>query len=621
MDQPVDTLPPAAPLDMPVQSLETWTPATPVRARFTVQRQVILARVLVFSASALLTGLGTHEIYKVVSPAGITSLQVIFAALFAVTFAWIAFSCVSAVWGFAVLSFVGQRDAKLAEPEAMGRTAILMPVYNEDPVRVFATLRRMGFGLWQEGAGRHFDIIVLSDTRDDPLAVRELRAFHGLRAALGPVVSVYYRRRSNNWHRKAGNIADFVKRHGAAYDHMIVLDADSDMEPQTLITLARAMAADPDAGIIQTVPILRNRWSPFARMTQFAGRIYGPVIAAGLNSWHGRDGNYWGHNAIIRTRAFAAAAGLPELPGRKPFGGHILSHDFVEAALIRRAGYSVSMLPGLAGSYEETPPSLIDMAARDRRWAQGNLQHIKVVGAAGLHWMSRIHLIQGIMSYLASPLWLLLLVAGVSLTIIAGTTEPDYFPEGFSLFPAWPVFDPERAVNLLLLTALVLYLPKVLGVLHALMDRRVRKDCGGATGLLKSMVAEIILSMLLSPIMMMIQSRFVLDILRGRDSGWSSQNRDDAAQPFVTVLLRHASHVAAGLAVLIAGTMIGGDTILWFLPILLGLIGAPLLSWVTALPSAGVLLWRLNVFRIPEEKCPPLPIRKRGEAPQLQAAE
>src|SRR4029079_16144016 len=212
------------------------------------------------------------------------------------------------------------------------------------------------------------------------------------------------------------NIADFVTRWGGHYDHMIVLDADSSMSGETLLTLARAMAAEARAGIIQTVPALHRRNTLFARMQQFAGRIYGPVIAAGLAAGQGGEGNYWGHTAITRARAFPEAAGLPELSGRRPFGGHILSHDFVEEALMRRAGYAVIMIPALEGSYEECPPTLLDLAVRDRRWAQGNLQHMKVVGAKGLHWVSRVHLIQGIMSYLASPLWLLLMVFGLLLS-------------------------------------------------------------------------------------------------------------------------------------------------------------------------------------------------------------
>ncbi len=189
------------------------------------------------------------------------------------------------------------------------------------------------------------------------------------------------------------------------------------------------------------------------------------------------------------------------------------------------------MLPSLTGSYEETPPCLIDLATRDRRWAQGNLQHIKIVGAKGLHWVSRVHLIQGIMSYLASPMWLMLLLAGLMLATVARYTMPNYFPETFSLFPVWPVFDPELALRLFAITFGVLYLPKLLALVLALTDRDLRKGCGGTIGLLKSLLAETFLSMLLSPIMMLIQSRFVLDVLLGRDSGWNAQNRDDQAMP------------------------------------------------------------------------------------------
>jgi len=337
-------------------------------------------------------------------------------------------------------------------------------------------------------------------------------------------------------------------------------------------------------------------------MTQFAGKIYGPVVAAGLSGWHGRDGNYWGHNAIIRTRAFAEAAGLPELEGRKPFGGHVLSHDFIEAALMRRAGWAVYMLPALPGSYEETPPSLLDVATRDRRWCQGNLQHMKIVTARGLHWVSRVHLIQGIMSYLASPLWLMLLLAGLALASVARYTEPNYFPDGFSLFPAWPVFDPELALRLFAVTAVVLYLPKFLGLILALGNRDMREGCGGIAGLFKSLVAEIFLSMILSPVMMLIQSRFVLDVFLGRDSGWNTQNRDAQAIPFLHLLQRHWVHMATGSAFGGIAAMISWATFLWFLPIATGLILAPLVSWSTALPQFGRWLWEANVFRIPEEQ-------------------
>jgi membrane glycosyltransferase len=590
--------PPESPLDMPVQDLLSWD-GTPGDAGN--PREVHLARLFVFGTSALITAFGTWKMYEVISPVNITVLQVLFASFFALTFAWIAFSCASAILGFFVLLFGRSKLPPLADTAEMGRTALLMPVYNEDPERVFTALSRMGMALRREGVARHFDIFVLSDTRKEPIAAAELDAFHWLRRQLSPAVNVFYRRREHNHHRKAGNIADFVTRWGGAYDHMIVLDADSDMSAKAMITLARAMAADPKAGIIQSLPLLQNRWTPFARMTQFAGRVYGPVVAAGLSTWHGRDGNYWGHNAIIRTRAFASCAGLPELTGRKPFGGHVLSHDFVEAALVRRGGYAVYMLPQLTGSYEETPPCLIDLATRDRRWAQGNLQHIKIVGARGLHWVSRVHLVQGIMSYLASPLWLMLLMAGLLLATVARYTMPNYFPDSFSLFPVWPVFDPELALWLLAITFLVLYLPKVLSLVLALRDPELRKGCGGVSGLFKSVLAESLMSMLLSPVMMLIQSRVVADVLLGRDSGWNAQNRDDQAMAISECVSKHGLHVVAGLGFAVLSFHISWATFLWLAPIAAALVLSPLVSWGSGIPALGRRLWDWNLFRIPEE--------------------
>jgi membrane glycosyltransferase len=262
------------------------------------------------------------------------------------------------------------------------------------------------------------------------------------------------------------------------------------------------------------------------------------------------------------------------------------------------------------------------VAARDRRWAQGNLQHMKIVAARGLHWASRLHLVQGIMSYLASPIWLLLLLFGLTLATIARYTTPDYFPDSFSLFPAWPVFDPERALRLFGLTLAVLYLPRVLGLALALKDREMRESCGGVRGLLSSFVAETVLSALISPVMMLIHSRFVADILMGRDSGWNAQNRDEAAIPLKALLGRHAVHMAMGIAFGALAFSISLQIFLWFLPIVAGLVLSPLVSWATALPRLGHWLWRKNVFRIPEERDGPHRVEPaRVSEPRLQAAE
>ena len=278
-----------------------------------------------------------------------------------------------------------------------------MPIYNEAPSRVFGAMQAIFEDVEGTGQAHAFDFFLISDTTDANVWIAEERAFLAMRARL-PQARLYYGGGERMWSRKAGNVADFITHWGGHYPHMVVLDADSLMTGEAIVGLAAAMEADPDAGVIQSTPLIVNRNTVFARLQQFAARIAGPVIAAGLSAWMGHDGNYWGHNAIIRTRAFADHCGLPDLPGKPPFGGHILSHDFVEAGLMLRAGYTVYMLPGLGGSYEESPPSLIDLAARDRRWCQGNLQHARLIGARGFTLATRQHLANGIMGYLSSPL-------------------------------------------------------------------------------------------------------------------------------------------------------------------------------------------------------------------------
>ncbi len=593
-------MPPEARLAMPAQSLtrQASAPAMPAPGP---DASTLRARIFVFGLTLALTAFGTEEIIAVVSPAGATWLQVVFAALFAVTFAWIAFPAASATLGFWRLATQGAADAATVPHGPLGRNALVMPVYNENPTAVFAALAAMAGDLVCSRLGSAFDIVILSDTRDHDIAEAEMAAARRLGSMMAGRMAVYYRRRADNRHRKAGNIADFVARWGGRYDHMVVLDADSTMTAETLAHLARAMAADPAAGIIQTLPALTGRLSLFARMQQFAGRVYGPVVAAGIAAWHGRDGNYWGHNAIIRVRAFAAAAGLPELPGRKPFGGHILSHDFIEAAFMRRAGWAVYMLPELEGSFEQSPPNLIDLAARDRRWAQGNLQHMKVISASGLHWMSRLHLLQGIMSYLASPLWLALILIGLGLSLQARFVVPDYFPNGLALFPTWPIFDPARALRLFGFTMAVLLLPKFLGTALILADRRRRSDFGGSARLAASLVTEIVLSSLIAPVMMLVQTIAVASILMGRDAGWATQNRDDGSLAFENAWYCHAGHMIFGLLLVGASAAVSVSATLWMAPIAVGLVLAPPLTWLTASPRLGCFALDLGLFAVPEE--------------------
>jgi membrane glycosyltransferase len=606
-------VPPEAPLAMPTQSLSRFDRAG--RHRESSRHPFLgcwLARLFVFGGGFCLTAYGAYEMYKVVEVGGVTMLEWALLLLFVANFSWIALACMSAFAGFFWLLLFPQKPQ--APPVSLRqRTAIVMPIYNEAPSRIFAALEAMIEEVEASGLGQAFEWFFLSDTTDPEIFVAEEQAFLAMRTRLGEPCRLFYRHRPKNLNRKSGNIEEFVTRWGGRHPHMVVLDADSLMTGRTIIALAAAMEADPDAGIIQTLPLIVNRNTLFARLQQFAARIYGPVIAAGVSVSTGRDGNYWGHNAIIRTKAFAAHCGLPVLRGRPPLGGHILSHDFVEAALIRRAGYAVYMLPSLGGSYEECPPSLIDLSTRDRRWCQGNLQHSRVLFAKGLHPMSRQHFVTGIMAYVASPLWMAQLLVGIVIVLQASYIRPEYFPSNFTLFPTWPRFDPQRSLELFGLTMTILLLPKFLGLTLGLIQGTARRGAGGALNLVASALFEIIMSALLAPIMMLIQAGHVMHFAFGLDTGWDPQRRDDGSIPFKDIVRRHRSHVVMGVLSLVAGLSISPSLVAWMSPTILGLISAIFLSWGTGLRGVGVALRRAGFLVTPEEQSAP-PVIARANA-------
>lgn len=608
--------PPENRLVMPVQSFRSWQASD---RRKPVGRWATpwLKRLFVFGGGLALTAYGAWEMYNVVSVSRTTSLQYVLLILFTINFSWIALAFTSALLGFAGILF--GRSATGRAETLKHRTVVVMPIYNESSARTFAALAAIRESVEATGLGGHFDYFIVSDTTNPDVWIAEERAFVALRERLGPDSRVYYRHRPKNHHRKAGNIADFVTRWGGHYEHMVVLDADSLMTGTCIVRLAAAMEADPDAGIIQSLPLIINRNTFFARLQQFAARVYGPVIATGLAMWSGRDGNYWGHNAIIRTRAFAEHCGLPDLKGKPPFGGHVLSHDFVEAALIRRAGWSVYMLPDLTGSYEESPPSLIDISVRDRRWCQGNLQHSRIIGAKGFVLATRQHFATGIMGYLASPFWLMQLVVGILIVLQVNYARPEYFTEEFTLFPVWPRFDPERALNLFALTMAILLAPKLFGLLLTLCNGRLRRAGGGTIRLVTSAVIEVLFSAVFAPIMMLIQSGSVFQILLGRDTGWNPQRRDDGSIPVSDIIRRHRTHTVLGLVTGLSAFMIATSLFAWMSPTIVGLVLAIPLSWASGQLAIGLWLKRHGLLMTPEEGDPPA-VALRANALQAEFA-
>ena len=612
-------MPPEQHLAMPVQSFSRFDRKS--RRRWSVPSLAYTpwaSRLIVFGGGLALTAYGAAEMYGVINVGAITPLKWALLVLFLANFSWISIAFTSGIVGFCWLLFRAPKTPELPA-RLQNRTAVVMPIYNEAPSRVFGALQAMIEDVEATGLGEYFDWFFLSDTTNPDVWIAEERAYLALRHRLGGTARVYYRHRPKNTSRKAGNIGDFVSRWGGAYAHMVVLDADSLMTGHSIVSLAVAMEADADSGIIQTLPLIINRNTMFARVQQFAARIYGPVIACGLAVWSGRDGNYWGHNAIIRTAAFAAHCGMPSLSGKPPFGGHVLSHDFVEAALIRRAGYAVYMLPTLGGSYEESPPSLIDLAARDRRWCQGNLQHIRIIGARGLTLPTRQHFATGIMGYLASPFWMAQLLVGIALVLQSAYIRPEYFTNEFTLFPAWPRFDAQRALELFGITMAVLLAPKFMGLFVSIIQGDTRRGSGGVIRLVLSTFFEILLSALIAPIMMVIQTGSVMQIVFGRDTGWNPQRRDDGSIPIRDIVRRHRSHVVLGVVTLVAGLIISPSLVAWMSPTIAGLILAVGISWASGQLSIGLALKRLGLLLTPEESAPP-PIATRANALSQQLA-
>ncbi len=595
-------------MEMPTQALR-GSAAPRARKLPSSPKLVWLRRLAVILPAVLMTVQAAREMLAVLDPGGLTTLIVLLLLLFVALFAWIALSFTSSVAGFVSCLARGGRRLGIgldtALPILRGRTALLMPTYNEPPSRVMAGLEAIQRSLAETGQGGQFDTFILSDTTDADVWVAEEAAFLTLRERVDPGVQLFYRRRPLNTERKAGNIADWVRRWGGAYPQFLILDADSVMTGTSLVRLAAAMEAHPEVGLIQTLPTIANGNSLFARMQQFAGRVYGPVIAHGIAWWHGAEGNYWGHNAMIRTAAFAAEAGLPVLRGRKPFGGHILSHDFVEAALIRRGGWAVHMVPGLPGSYEESPPSLPDLAVRDRRWCQGNLQHIAVLPSRGLHWVSRMHLLTGIGSYITAPMWLLFILVGILISLQSRFVRPDYFPNGKALFPTWPIIDPERAKWVFIGTMALLLAPKLLAYIALIFDGTLRRGCGGVLRAMLSMLLETVVAGLLAPVTMLTQSLDVFAILLGRDSGWNTQRRDDGSIPFATVARLYAWHTVFGVALAVSSFLVSPYLLAWMSPVVVGQALAIPLALVTGSSGVGRGLRRIGVLWIPEERQPP----------------
>ncbi|MGB7479255.1 MAG: glucans biosynthesis glucosyltransferase MdoH, partial [Burkholderiaceae bacterium] len=563
------------------------------------------------------TALATYFMSAVLPYHGAKPMEMVTLALFAVLFCWVSAGFWTAMAGFLVLLrgrdryMISASAAGDAPIDAAARTAIVMPIANEDVARVFAGLRATYESVQRSGTLEHFDFFVLSDSSEPDLCVAELAAWKALCGAVDGFGRIFYRRRLRRVKRKSGNIDNFCRRWGANYRYMIVLDADSVMSGDCLATLVRLMEANPGAGIIQTAPRASGRDTLYARIQQFSTRVYGPLFTAGLHYWQLGESHYWGHNAIIRMAPFIRHCALAPLPGRGSLAGDILSHDFVEAALMRRAGWAVWIAYDLDGSYEEMPPNLLDELKRDRRWCHGNLMNFRLFTAHGMHPVHRAVFATGVMAYLSAPLWFLFLALSTGMLASHELTVPQYFTQPFQLFPIWPEWHPEKALALFSATATLLFLPKILSVVLICMQGA--RGFGGRLRVTLGMLIELVFSALLAPVRMLFHTRFVTAAFLGWAIRWKSPPRDDAETSWGEALRKHGGHTLLGLLWGGGVFWLNPSFLWWLLPIVGALALSIPLSVFSSRVSLGRRLRQLRLFLIPEELEPPAELRATSD--------
>ncbi|MFY8106769.1 MAG: glucans biosynthesis glucosyltransferase MdoH, partial [Elstera sp.] len=473
------------------------------------------------------------------------------------------------------------------------RTAITMTIRHEDPDAVIARLRLMRADLEASGWGRQFHFFLLSDTSRPDAAATEEAAFAAWKASDAHPEELIYRRRTENTGFKAGNVRDFLTRYGEGYDFFLPLDADSLMGADSILRLVRSLQTFPQVGLLQTLVVGMPSGSFFARAFQFGMRQGMRTYTMGGAWWQGDCGPFWGHNALIRLAPFRDECELPVLPGKPPLGGLILSHDQVEAALLRRAGYEVRVVPEEGASWEENPPALPDFVKRDLRWCQGNMQYFQLLGLPGLRLVSRIQILLAILMYVGAPAWMGFLLFGLAQAYLPAGPDPYPAKLGLSLF----------AVMMSLSLA-----PKVLGVIDLLLQRRERQRYGGTLRLVGGAMIELVLMTLFAPVISLIETRFMIGLLFGKAVGWDAQQRQGYRVSWGQAIRGLWFPTLFG-SLFGIGLWIGAPGALpWAAPLLTAYLLAIPLCVVTASPSLGALCHRWGILAIPEELAPTAPV-------------
>ncbi|BDS06091.1 glucans biosynthesis glucosyltransferase H [Oceaniferula spumae] len=578
-------------------------------------REQVWPTFLFFSIVIVIASLGAYLMADYLWKLGWTFSSTILWVLFTILFSYLSFGFTHAFTGF-ILRRCGSAIAHMPssmrnrdedpEIEDGTRVAVVIPVYNEPVERVFAGIKAILESVDRTAHGELFDFFILSDSTQSEQWIAEQAAWVKLQRETGKGNRIFYRHRPDNLNKKSGNVSDFCRTWGPHYRYMIVLDADSVMSGETMVELLMRMEANPGIGLIQTAPIIVGGESLYGRMQQFSNQLYGPVFMEGLAFWQGRGGNFWGHNAIIRLQPFMEHCELPELPGRKPFGGHILSHDFVEAGLMQRAGWEVWLAQDLGGSFEEGPQGIIEAAQRDQRWCQGNLQHGMLLFAKELRGKTRVHLGNGILCYLSSAIWMLFMIVAMWKAAEQGIES------------IVPNKGSAEGFVLLGLTMFLLFTAKLFCIIDLALDRERCKGFGGFINACTSSFIETILSALIAPVMMIFYTRFVIYNLIGRSVGWSAQRRGAQGTSWDDAFAAHGAQSLIGILTSILAILIDPILFWWMSPVLIGLVLSIPVSVITSRLDLGLNAKHDGLFLVPVEYDAPREVR---EALDFEAVE
>jgi membrane glycosyltransferase len=533
------------------------------------------------------------------SAGGLDAVDLVLVVLFAVTLPWSVIGFWNATIGLLIMRFARDPVAVVTPAAARVRgdepiiasTAILVCIRNEPPERIVSHLTPLLQGLAAAGVGDHFHVYVLSDTDAPTLAAAEDVCFDALAHDFRGRLAITFRRRAENTGFKAGNIRDFCERWGAQHDFAVVLDADSLMTANAVVRLVRVMQADPQLGILQSLVTGLPSTSAFARIFQFGMRLGMRSYTIGSAWWQGDCGPYWGHNAAIRLEPFMTHCELPTLSGRSLVSGHVLSHDQIEAVLMRRAGYEVRVLPEEGASFEQNPPTLIEFIGRDLRWCQGNMQYWNFLLLPGLKPVSRYQLIFAVLMFLGSPAWMGLLVVGTVALAWAGSSAAFIHADaGLALFT---------------IVLVMWFAPKIATVIDVLTRPQLRRSFGGGRRFIAGVITETVFFLLLSPIMWFAHTAFLVHLLFGGSIGWRVQARDDHAVPLSLAFRYLWPHTLLGLATVTVLAL----TVPTAIPYALFIAAGPLLSIplavITARPGLGRAMIASGLGRLPEETAPP----------------